>query len=129
VDWLEIGLWRGRQGPALCLFACPAQRQAAIRDSLAFFLDYLNCALPIRRSSLEKTSQSWQQETEKMEAIQGYLPFLIPVILLQLGLMVFALLDLIRREKTRGPKWLWAIVIVLGELLGPILYLLIGREE
>jgi hypothetical protein len=64
-----------------------------------------------------------------METIRDYLPFLIPVILLQLGLMIFALLDLIRREKTRGPKWLWAILIVLGELLGPILYLLIGREE
>jgi hypothetical protein len=64
-----------------------------------------------------------------METIRDYLPFLIPVILLQLVLVVFALVDLIRREKTRGPKWLWAIIIVLGELLGPILYLLIGREE
>jgi hypothetical protein len=64
-----------------------------------------------------------------VETIGDYLPFLIPVILLQLGLMVFALIDLIRREKTRGSKWLWAIVIVLGELLGPILYLLVGREE
>jgi len=64
-----------------------------------------------------------------VETIGDYLPFLIPVILLQLALMVFALLDLIRREKTRGPKWMWAIIIVLGELLGPILYLLVGRED
>ena len=64
-----------------------------------------------------------------METLVDYLPFLIPVILLQLGLMVFALVDLARREKTRGPKWLWAIVIVLGEVLGPIVYLLVGREE
>lgn len=64
-----------------------------------------------------------------METIGDYLPFLIPVILLQLGLMIFALADLIRREKTRGPKWMWAIIIVLGELLGPIIYLLFGREE
>jgi hypothetical protein len=64
-----------------------------------------------------------------VETLGDYLPFLIPVILLQLALMVFALLDLIRREKTRGPKWMWAIIIVLGELLGPILYLLVGRED
>jgi len=64
-----------------------------------------------------------------METIRDYLPFLIPVLLLQLALMAFALLDLARREKTRGPKWLWVIIIVLGELLGPIVYLLIGREE
>ena len=64
-----------------------------------------------------------------METLGDYLPFLIPVLVLQLALMVFALVDLIRREKTRGPKWLWAIVIVLGEILGPIIYLLFGREE
>jgi len=64
-----------------------------------------------------------------VETLADYLPFLIPVILLQLGLMIFALIDLVRREKTRGPKWLWAIVIVLGEVLGPIVYLLVGREE
>jgi drug/metabolite transporter (DMT)-like permease len=57
------------------------------------------------------------------------LPLIIPLLLLQLILMVVALVDLVRREKTRGPKWLWAIIIVLGEVLGPILYLLIGREE
>ena len=64
-----------------------------------------------------------------METIQEYIPFLIPLILLQLALMAFALVDLARRERTRGPKWVWAIVIVLGELLGPIVYLLFGREE
>ncbi len=64
-----------------------------------------------------------------METLRDYVPFLIPLILLQLALMAFALVDLARRERTRGPKWLWAIVIVLGELLGPIVYLLLGREE
>ena len=57
------------------------------------------------------------------------LPLLIPIVLLQLVLMVVALVDLVRREKTRGPKWLWAIIIVLGELLGPIIYLIVGRVE
>jgi len=64
-----------------------------------------------------------------VEILADYLPFLIPLILLQLALMVFALIDLVRREKTRGPKWMWALVIVLGEVLGPIIYLLVGREE
>jgi Phospholipase_D-nuclease N-terminal len=66
-----------------------------------------------------------------MEAVNNptYLLFLIPLVLLQLGLMIFCLVDLARREKTRGPKWLWAIIIVLGELLGPVVYLLVGRED
>lgn len=57
------------------------------------------------------------------------LPYIIPIVLLQLILMIVALVDLIRREKTRGPKWLWAIVIILGELIGPIVYFIFGREE
>ena len=64
-----------------------------------------------------------------MQSIQQWLPFLIPIILLQLALMIFALVDLARRERTRGPKWLWVVIIVLGELIGPILYFVIGREE
>ena len=64
-----------------------------------------------------------------METLKDLLPFLIPVILLQLALMAVALVDLIRRERTHGPKWVWALVIVFGELLGPVVYLLFGRKE
>ena len=58
-----------------------------------------------------------------------YLPYFIPLLLVQLGLMVFCLLDLSRREKTKGPKWLWVILIVFGELIGPVVYLFFGRVE
>lgn len=57
------------------------------------------------------------------------LPFIIPLIILQLILMMVALVDLSRRERTRGPKWVWALVIILGELIGPIVYFIFGREE
>ena len=64
-----------------------------------------------------------------MENVQQYLPLIIPLVLIQLALMVTALLDLRKREKTRGPKWMWAIIIILGELVGPILYFTVGRLE
>ncbi|MBI3241534.1 MAG: PLDc_N domain-containing protein [Chloroflexi bacterium] len=64
-----------------------------------------------------------------MENIRALIPYLIPIILLQLGLMIFALVDLSRREKTKGPKWLWALVIIFVNLIGPILYFVVGREE
>ena len=64
-----------------------------------------------------------------MENISSLIPFLIPIVLLQLGLMVFSLVDLIRRERTKGPKWVWALVIILVSLIGPIVYLVVGREE
>jgi DMSO reductase anchor subunit len=58
-----------------------------------------------------------------------YLPLLIPLVLLQLGLQIWALVDLARREATNGPKWLWAVIIVLGELVGPVVYFIAGRKE
>jgi Phospholipase_D-nuclease N-terminal len=64
-----------------------------------------------------------------MERFLQLLPYIIPIVLLQLILMIVALADLIRREKTHGPKWIWVIVIVLGELIGPIIYFIFGREE
>lgn len=55
---------------------------------------------------------------------------LIPVILLELALMVIALVDVVRRERVRGGnKVVWIIVIVVINLIGPIAYLLFGREE
>ena len=63
-----------------------------------------------------------------MDTLNELLPFLIPIILLQVALMVVALVGLIRRERTRGPKWAWALVIVFFNLIGPVVYLLFGRE-
>lgn len=70
-----------------------------------------------------------------MEPTQGFdiliklLPLIAPLALIQLGLMVYCLVDLARRERTRGPKWLWALIVILGELIGPVVYLIVGREE
>lgn len=64
-----------------------------------------------------------------MEAIQSYIPFLIPIVLLQLGLIIVALVDLFRRPATNGPKWLWALIILLINFIGPIAYFLAGRKE
>jgi len=43
--------------------------------------------------------------------------------------MAFALVDLNRHERTKGSKWVWALVIIFVNLIGPIVYLVIGREE
>ena len=64
-----------------------------------------------------------------MEIIKQYLPLLIPVVLIELALLITALVDLIRREKTRGPKWAWVLVIVLINFIGPIIYFVAGRKE
>jgi hypothetical protein len=54
-----------------------------------------------------------------------------PLIALQLFLIVIALRDLVRPERrVRGvSKLVWGIVIVLGEVIGPLVYFAIGRDE
>ena len=57
------------------------------------------------------------------------IPLLIPVLLIQVGLMLAALLDLAKRPSVRGPKWVWVIIIIFINIIGPITYFLIGRQE
>jgi hypothetical protein len=64
-----------------------------------------------------------------MENMPQWFPFVIPLILVELGLKGVALADLVRRERARGPKWLWVLVILLINLIGPIVYLVFGRGE
>jgi len=60
---------------------------------------------------------------------QQYIPLLVPVVLIELGLMIAAIVDLIRRLQTRGPKWLWALIILFVNFIGPIIYFVFGRKE
>ena len=65
-----------------------------------------------------------------LATLRELLPFLIPLAVIELGLMVFALVDLVRRDVVKGGRKLpWGIVIVIFGIIGPIVYLLIGREE
>jgi hypothetical protein len=55
---------------------------------------------------------------------------LIPVFLVEIGLLVWALVDVIKRERVRGGnKVVWILVIVLVNIIGPIIYFIFGREE
>jgi hypothetical protein len=63
--------------------------------------------------------------------LEEILPFLVPLLILQLILIAVALYDLTRPERrVRGRnKLVWGVVIVLGELIGPLVYFLFGRED
>jgi uncharacterized membrane protein YhaH (DUF805 family) len=64
-----------------------------------------------------------------MEISSKLIALLIPVVIIELGLLIIALLDLVKRERTRGPKWVWALVIIFINIFGPIAYLLFGRQD
>ena len=60
-----------------------------------------------------------------------FFAILIPILLIQLGLLVWALYDLTRptRRVKGDSKVVWALIIIFVNLIGPILYFLVGREE
>ncbi len=65
-----------------------------------------------------------------MEVLQNLNWALIaPLLVIQAILLVVALVDLVKIEKTNGPKWVWAIVILIINIIGPILYFVIGRRN
>ncbi|MEM7332731.1 MAG: PLD nuclease N-terminal domain-containing protein [Chloroflexota bacterium] len=64
-----------------------------------------------------------------MTELNEMIPFLIPLIMIQLILIIVALVDLGKRDHTRGPKWLWAVLILFIQFIGPISYFVIGRED
>jgi ABC-2 type transport system ATP-binding protein len=56
---------------------------------------------------------------------------LVPLVLLELGLLVFSVVDLLKvdRHVRGGSKGMWAVIVVFVNVIGPILYLLIGRVD
>lgn len=52
-----------------------------------------------------------------------------PLLVLQLVLALVAIVDIVRAHETRGPKWLWIIVSLVVNTIGPILYFIIGRKN
>lgn len=53
---------------------------------------------------------------------------LLLVLVVQLAAQVYALVDLTRRDAVRGGrKWVWALVVALGNLPGAIAYFAAGR--
>ena len=59
------------------------------------------------------------------------LALLAPIVIIQIGLMIVALHDLEQEDRhvRGGSKLVWALVIVFLNVLGPIVYLVAGRDE
>ncbi len=58
-----------------------------------------------------------------------FLPIILVLVAVQLVLMVIALTVCIRAEKTNGPKWGWALIIMFVSLIGPVLFFIFGRRN
>ena len=53
-----------------------------------------------------------------------------PVIVLQLAVQIYSIVDVVKRRKTKNlSPAIWIVIIILGEIIGSIVYLLVGRSE
>ena len=65
-----------------------------------------------------------------LDTLRDLLPFIIPIIIVNLALIFVALRDLTKRQRVRGGnKVVWAIVIIFLEFIGPLVYMGFGRLE
>ena len=66
-----------------------------------------------------------------MPDIKEFLPFIIPMIIAELILLVYTLRHIFTHENyKRGTRVLWVVITIVGmEFIGPILYFLLGKEE
>ncbi len=51
-----------------------------------------------------------------------------PLIVVQVILAIVALIDIARIHATNGPKWVWVLVALFINTIGPIIYFIFGRK-
>ena len=71
-------------------------------------------------------------EGDEEMSVEEILKIVWPLILVQLVFQAYALIDLFMTKKGKTKNFsstIWAIIIVLGEIVGPAIYFIFGRSE
>jgi hypothetical protein len=65
-----------------------------------------------------------------MEILREYWQFLIPIVVIELALMITALRHILTHSNYRvGNRTLWVVLVVVLQIIGPLLYFVIGRAD
>ena len=65
-----------------------------------------------------------------MDKIMGFLPFLIPLVIVEFALLGYTLYHILTHKSyKRGSRPLWLIVSIVVNFIGPILYFVFGKED
>lgn len=66
-----------------------------------------------------------------MDQLKEYLPIIIPLMVVEFILLGYVLHHIFTHDHyKRGSRTLWVIVSIIGmEFIGPILYLVLGKED
>ena len=65
-----------------------------------------------------------------MDTITEYLPFLLPIVLVELALGITAFIHVQRHRQYRfGNRLLWSIAVLILQIIGPVIYFTVGRGD
>jgi len=67
---------------------------------------------------------------DSVTTLVRFLPLLIPLMVIQVGLMVAALIHILKHNTYKtGNRTLWILICLFVNTIGPILYFVLGRGE
>lgn len=65
-----------------------------------------------------------------MNEIMEYLPFILPIFIIEMALMLIALIHVIKHDNYKfGNKVMWIIIVLFVQIIGPVAYFIIGRGD
>lgn len=66
-----------------------------------------------------------------MDKLVELLPFLVPIIIIQFILLGYTIYHILKHDNyKRGNRTLWLVIAIVGmAYVGPVAYLLLGKEE
>lgn len=65
-----------------------------------------------------------------MDFILEFLPLLIPYVIAELALAIFALVHVLRHPHYRfGNRIMWVLIVLIIQIIGPVAYFIFGRSE
>lgn len=69
--------------------------------------------------------------SENMETIHEFLPLLIPLVIVEFALLIYVIRHILTHEHYKmGNRTMWLVIsIVLMNFVGPVLYLVLGKED
>lgn len=65
-----------------------------------------------------------------MEELLKNLPLLLPIIIIEFALAVFALIHIFKHPHYKfGSRPLWIVIVIFVGIIGPICYFVFGRDD
>lgn len=59
-----------------------------------------------------------------------FLPLLIPIVIIELALLIFALVHILKHNNYKfGNRIMWILIVVFIQFIGPILYFILGKGD